>query len=165
MAKIFTYSPKEVGITIGGYTVTGWKSISIRRSVSGFMPIRGIRGKNTRVRNRDTSCTITLPIMQTSMSNDVMQRIHELDMAHGTARIELTVKDASGTSVFSSFEAYILGYPEVVYSEGMEFREWVIFCQSTSSYVVGGNAQVKSIFSGLMDAASGAVDAVTGAFS
>ena len=68
MSKVYTYSPSEVQLTFGGYTVTGWQSISITRSVDAFKPVRGIRGKHTRVRSIDTSCTITVTILQTSMS-------------------------------------------------------------------------------------------------
>ena len=168
MAKVFTYSPKEVQLTFGGYTVTGWQSISIARSVDAFKPIRGIRGKHTRVRNADTSCMITIPLLQTSMSNDVLSKIHELDITNGTGRIELTLSDISGTSVFNSVEAYIVGYPEVVYSGEFEYRQWRIFCQTTGSYTVGGNAQVENIFSSIFSKASGlansAIDTVSNIF-
>lgn len=168
MAKIFTYSPKEVVLTFGGYTVTGWQSISITRSVDAFKPIRGIRGKHTRVRNADTSCMITIPLLQTSMNNDVFSWIHELDIENGTGRISLTISDLKGTSVFSSVEAYIVGYPEVVYSGEFEYRQWRIFCQTTGSYTVGGNAQVENVFSGIFSNASGlanrAIDSVSSIF-
>lgn len=168
MAKIFTYSPKEVVLTFGGYTVTGWQSISITRSVDAFKPIRGIRGKHTRVRNADTSCMITIPLLQTSMNNDVFSWIHELDIENGTGRISLTISDLKGTSVFSSVEAYIVGYPEVVYSGEFEYRQWRIFCQTTGSYTVGGNAQVENVFSGIFSDASGlanrAIDSVSSIF-
>lgn len=168
MSKVFTYDPAQVQLTFGGYTITGWQSISIARSVDAFKPIRGIRGKHTRVRNADTSCTISIPLLQTSMGNDVLSRIHELDLVNGTGRIELTISDLGGTSVFNSVEAYILGYPEVVYSGEFEYRQWRIFCQSTNTYVVGGNAQVINIFGGIFSAASGlansAVDVVSSIF-
>ena len=158
MSKVFTYSPSEVQLTFGGYTVTGWQSISITRSVDAFKPVRGIRGKHTRVRNADTSCTITIPLLQTSMSNDVFSRIHELDIQKATGRIELTLSDLKGTSVFSSREAYILGYPEVVYSGEFEYRQWKLFCQTTGSYTVGGNAQTINIFSSIFNSAAGLVN-------
>ena len=168
MSKVFCYDPAQVQLTFGGYTITGWQSISIARSVDAFKPIRGIRGKHTRVRNADTSCTISIPLLQTSMGNDVLSRIHELDLVNGTGRIELTISDLGGTSVFNSVEAYILGYPEVVYSGEFEYRQWRIFCQSTNTYVVGGNAQVINIFGGIFGAASGfvnrAVDVVSSIF-
>lgn len=165
MSKVFTYSPSEVQLTFGGYTVTGWQSITITRSVDAFKPIRGIRGKHTRVRNADTSCTITIPLLQTSMSNDVFSSIHELDIQKATGRIELTISDLKGTSVFSSREAYILGYPEVTYSGEFEYRQWKLFCQTTGSYTVGGNAQIVNIFGGIFGAASNLVNTASNAIN
>jgi hypothetical protein len=160
MAKIFTYSPQKVILAFGGYTITGWQTLTVERGADGFIPIKGIRGKHTRSRNPDTSCTITVPLLQTSMSNDVFSRIHELDLANGTGRIELTLKDTGGTTVMESIEAYILGYPTVVYSDGFSYHVWKIFCQYTN-ITVGGNAQVSNIFSGILGAASGVVDSVS----
>ena len=144
MANSFTvntYSAKDVILTIGGYQITGWQTITISRSVKGFTVIRGIRGKNTRVPNRDTSATISMSILQTSQANDVLSYIHELDLEEGTARIALMLKDRSGRSVFSSNEAFITGYPVTTFSGQFEYRSWEIFCQSTATYTVAGNAR------------------------
>lgn len=144
MANSFTvqtYSPKDVILTVGGYQLVGWQSINISRSVKGFTVIRGIRSKNTRVPNVDTSATINISLLQTAQGNDVLSYIHELDLDEGTARIALMLKDRSGRSVFSSNEAYITSYPTAMFSGQFEYRNWEIFCQTTQSYVVGGNAR------------------------
>ncbi len=144
MANSFTvntYSPRDVILTVGGYQLTGWQSINISRTVKGFTVIRGIRGKNTRVPNVDTSATITISLLQTSQGNDVLSYIHELDLEEGTARIALMLKDNSGRSVFSSNEAYITGYPVATFSGQFEYRNWELFAQSTNTYVVAGNAK------------------------
>lgn len=138
---VTTYSPGDVKLTIGGYQIVGWQSISISRTVKGFNVVRGIRGKNTRVPNRDSSATIQFSLAQFSPSNDVLSYIHELDLDEGTARIALTLKDGSGGSVFSTNEGYITGYPTTTYSGGFEYRNWEIFCQSTDTYRVGGNTR------------------------
>lgn len=152
---VTTYSPKDVLLLIGGYQIVGWQSISISRSVKGFTVVRGIRGKNTRVPNRDTSATINVPLIQFSPSNDVLSYIHELDLDEGTARIALTLKDNSGRSVFSSNEAYITGYPTATYSGGFEYRSWEIFCQATDSYTIAGNTRPStSLFDSALNEAS-----------
>ena len=161
MSTLFTYSPKDVTLTIGGYTITGWERISISRSAPAFIPIRGIRGKNTRVRNTDTSATFSIPLLQTSMGNDVFSQIHALDIERGTGRLEITLKDASGTGVFSSTEAFIVDYPTVAYSGNFEYRVWTIFAQSTTTYNVGGNGKVDSIFDSILGAAGKVVDKVS----
>lgn len=162
MANTFdvkTYSPKDVVLIIGGYQVTGWQSISITRSVKGFTPIRGIRDKNTRVVNRDTSATLTFPILQSSQSNDVLSYIHELDLEEGTARISLTLKDNSGRSVFNSNEAFITGYPSVTFSGQFEYRNWEIFCLATDTFKVYGNSRPStSLFDGALKEATNFVE-------
>lgn len=161
MSSLFTYSPSEVTLVVGGYTITGWEKISISKNAPAFIPIRGIRGKNTRVRNTDTSVTLSVPLLQTSMGNDVFSRIHALDIERGTGRLEITLKDASGTGVFSSSEAYITDYPVVAYSGNFEYRVWTIFAQSTNTYNVGGNGKVDNIFDSILGAANKVVDKVS----
>lgn len=139
--SVNTYSPKDVSLNIGGYPIAGWQTITISRSARGFTVIRGIRGKNTRVKNKDTSATLIITLMGSSPTNDVFSQIHELDLEFGTARIALTLKDASGSSVFSTNEAYITGYPPVSLTGQIEDRTWELFAQTTESYLVGGNSR------------------------
>lgn len=143
MANSFTvntYSPKDLSLSFGGYQIAGWDSISITRTSPSFITVKGIRGKHTRVPSGDTSATITVNILQTSPSNDVLSEVHRQDIETGTGRLDIMLKDNSGNSVFSSDEAYITSYPETTYSGNFEYRTWTIYCQTTKSYVVGGNS-------------------------
>jgi hypothetical protein len=143
---VATYSPSDVSLTLGGYTLSGWDRINISRRTDSFKPIYGIRGKHTRVRSggkesRDSSCFITIALSQESQANDVLSEIHRQDIDEGTARIALTLKDESGSSVFSSHEAYILTFANAEFSNDFGTREWRIFCQSTETYNVGSNTK------------------------
>lgn len=156
-----TYNPKDVVLTIGGYQVTGWQSISVTRTSKGFTTVRGIRGKNTRVRNVDTSATLVISLLQTSQANDVLSYVHELDLQEGTARLALMLKDNSGRSVFSTNEGYITGYPPMPFSGQFEYRSWEIFCQTTTSFVVGGNAKpVTTLFDSAISQANNLIDGI-----
>lgn len=153
-----TYSPSNVQLVIGGYSIAGWDNITIERRAQSFIPVYGIRNKHTRVPSGDTSATLTVSLIQTSPTNDVFSAILDMDVAQGTGRIDLTLKDKSGRSVFASSEAYITGYPSTTYSGDFEYRTWTIFCQTTSTYVVGGNTKpenslVDSIVNGIQGVA------------
>lgn len=139
--SVFTYTPDDVILIIAGYQVLGWDTIQIPQNSDNFVPIPGIRGKNTRSQNIDTSATLTVSIMQTSQSNDVLSRIHALDIQNGTGRLEVTLRDKSGNSIFSSDDAYIVGYPTPSFSATIEYRNWTIQCQTTSDYQVNGNGK------------------------
>jgi hypothetical protein len=140
MSGVYTYNPEKVQLVLGGYTVVGWNEISIKRAVPAFKVVKGINGKHTRVKDPDTSAIITIGVIQTSDANDVLSRTLELDIENGTGRIELTLKDGSGDSVFSSIEGFIVGYPDVVYKDQIGFNLWTIVCLSTDSFYVAGNA-------------------------
>lgn len=152
--QVTTYSPQDVKLVIGGYTIVGWDSITISRLQETFKVIRGIRGKHTRASSGDTSATLTVSLVQTSPSNSFLTEIHRLDEERGTGRLELTLKDNSGTSVFNSNEAYIVSYPEATNTAGIEMRNWNIFCQTTGSYVVGGNTKPETT---IVDALAGVI--------
>lgn len=159
--SVVTCSASDVILTLGGYTITGWDVFSLQRRVKGFTPVYGIRGKNTRVQNVDTSATLTITLIETSPSNDVLSAIHELDLENGTARIALMLKDNSGNSVFNSAEAYITGYPTVSYSGEFTYRTWEIFMQSSATYIVGGNARGSTnLLDSLLSSASSAISSI-----
>lgn len=150
--SVMTYSPTDVKLVVAGYPIAGWETISINRIAQGFQPIPGIRGKDTRSKNPKTSAIITVTTVMTSQTNDVLSYIHDRDLQYGTGRIVLTLKDNSGRSVFSSNEAFIQGFPEVVFSGNAEYRSWKLYCQTTETYNVGGNSRpVNSIFSSAVD--------------
>lgn len=140
--EVNTYDPSSVILAFGGYPLTGWNSISIRKNSPGYVIDRGIRGKHTRHRNTDTSATITFSCIQTGEANDILSDIHRVDLQTGLGRIDLTLKDLSGSSLFHSSEAFIADFPESRYSADFEYRIWTIVCLTTDAdWNVGGNLQ------------------------
>lgn len=138
---VFTYRPGEVVLTVCGWVVEGWTSISITMNSPVFKQVRGIRGKHTRVRLNDASGTINIGLVQTAITNDVFSEIVSLDRKTGTQRLEVVVKDTAGTSLFSSTTAYLDGYPDVSYSASQSERSWTILCDKMDGFFVGGNAE------------------------
>jgi hypothetical protein len=145
---VATYSPSDVQLIISGYEVRGWESITIERLQPGFTPFEGIRGKDSRTRNKKSSARIDLAVMQTHPLNNIFSQVHALDLEYGTGRLEITLKDNAGTSLFSSIEAYIVSYPTSTFGAEIAFPVWSIYCQNTETYNVGGNTKPQNnIFS------------------
>jgi hypothetical protein len=140
--EVNTYSPSEIGLEISGYRITGFEKISISRNSPAFSLIKGIRGKNSRQRNRDSSCSVVVNIIQTSLVNDVLTQILEEDIRTNSARLTLNLTDGLGSSKIVSREAFIEGYPETDYSGDIVYRSWTIVCLSTDLFRVGGNAKL-----------------------
>lgn len=154
MTDIVTYSPSSVTLVIDDFQIVGWDSISIIKTSPSFITVPGIRGKHTRVRNPDKSCTIQFELIQTSSANDILSAIHSMDIEMGTGKLSVMLKDSSGTSVFSSSDAYITNFPDATFSGQFETRTWSIFCQSVRDFRVGGNTRPKTVLDSLFDSVS-----------
>lgn len=140
--EIETYSPSEIILQISEYQIAGFDKISVSRNSPEFKIMKGIRGINSRKRNRDSSCTITIDIIQTSIANDVLSEILNRDLQTNSARLTLSLTDGLGSSKIVSNDCFIEGYPEVVYSDDIQFRRWRLICLSTDIFNVGGNAKL-----------------------
>jgi len=153
MSEVYTYSPQDVKLVICGYIVEDWVRISIDRNSPVFRQIRGIRGKNTRVKNRDTSAVIALEALMVGQVNDVLSEIVLQDSILNTGRLEVGLIDTSGRSVFTTVESFVEGYPSVTFSADIETRTWRIMCNSTDgAYVVGGNSKpITSLFDSALE--------------
>lgn len=138
--EVFTYSPSEITLEISGYQITGFDSISVSRNSPAFQIVKGIRGKNSRVRNRDTSCTVTVDLIQTSLANDVLSQIVTEDLRTNSARLTLDLTDGLGSSKIISKECFIESFADVQYSGDIQYRRWTFICLSTDTFRVGGNA-------------------------
>ena len=160
--NVATYRPRDVVMSFGGYVITDWQSISIARNSKMYTQYKGIGGKNTRVYNSDRSCTIKVKVLQTGMANSIMSEVVRQDDLTRSARLELIIKDNSGDSLFTTTTAYITGYPDIVYSEGFEWREWEVLCDDYNDFVVSGNDRPDSP---LLDAITSGIGKVGDFFS
>lgn len=138
--SVLTYSPSDVKLVVAGYTLGGIMDISVVWSTPPFSMRRGIRGRNTRVYNRDLSATLTINVQQTSVTNDVLFQILRNDRREGVARLDLALSDNSGRSVLQTTEAYVSQYPDLSYSMGFNPRQWTFELLSITDGQLSGSA-------------------------
>lgn len=124
--EVLTYAPSSVVLLISGYQIKGWTGIKITRNSVSFKQIRGIRGKNTRTRLKDSSSTLTIRTFQTELLNEVLSKCLEADEQLGAVRLEIVLKELTGTTFYSTTTAYITGYPEVSYENGISEVTWTL---------------------------------------
>lgn len=171
--EVLTYVPSNVVMIMNGYQVKGWTSISITRATPVFRQVRGIRGKNTRIRNKDTSATITIETLQTELLNEVMSLVLQADAATGTGRLEISLTEATSTSFFTTTTAYITGYPEVKHGSEIATVVWTLTCEDSQMFignarsaavalVENGIARLKKFASDAVDGASKAIENIQG---
>lgn len=159
-SDVLTYSPSDVTIIVCGYILTGVVSVTLTwKGARPFTVHKGIRGKHTRVFNPDLYATVTVEVLQTSITNDVFTSILIQDRRLHSARIELSVNDKSGSTFYQSTEAFLGAYPEIGLSGDLQTRKWEIECLNFIDGGVGGNARQGF---DILDPVVGAIDYISG---
>jgi hypothetical protein len=144
MPVVNTYVPSDTKITLAAnYVVGGIVSMSIEFPRERFKTIPGIKGQHARVGIEDTSCVLTLELLQTTTANDVLSDILSQDLLTGRGRLEINIQDNSGTSNISSTNAFINNFPQARYSGELATRTWTITMLNTETIFVGGNNRFK----------------------
>lgn len=133
--EVLSYVPSNVVLLISGLQIEGWNNIRISRNTPTFRQIRGIRGKNTRTRIKDSSATLIIETPQTSLVNEVLSKCLEADLETGAVRLEITLKETTGTSFFSTTTAYITAYPELSYSNSLGSNTWTLSCDESQVFI------------------------------
>lgn len=144
--SVNTYTPSDVFLVIGGISVEGWNTISVLRQIQENRFIQGIRGKNTRVRNKNSHASIEVSLDMTSNTNRIFTEIVALDQETGAGRLEISLVDKSGTEVFSSNQAYIQGTAKRDYDSSNSPRVWVIECLTSRFSDGGGSTITENVF-------------------
>lgn len=141
--EVLTYVPSNVALILSGSQVKGWNSISVARSDPVFKQIKGIRGKNTRTRIKNSSATIVIETPQTELINEVLSMVLEADSVNGTARLEISLMESTGSSFFTTNTAYISQWPELKYSGELGVNVWTLTCEDSEIFI--GSAKSAAI--------------------
>lgn len=166
--RLRTYAPNQVSVIITheasgiSHTITGFSEdsiVAIERNAETFSMYRGADDTKTRIYNSDTSATITIPLQQTSNSNDILTYLYEYDRARLNADglFSIQIKDLTGRSSYYSDEAYIGNVPSSSFSNSMELREWVIHAASLDTFI-GGNSKFSSTDVAAINSLGGSVE-------
>lgn len=137
--EILTYVPSNAVLLMSGYEIKGWSEIKLMRNAPGYKQIRGIRAKHTRSRFLDRSASMKISTFQSEPVNEVLSMIHGVDIQTGACRLEIMLKEPTGTSLFNTTTAYILAYPELSYSGDLAIHTWELACDEATFWV--GNSK------------------------
>lgn len=155
--SVLTYDPSSVTIIVSGYIIPGVVSLNLQWKSEVFSVKKGIRGQHTRVYNPDRYSTLVVELLPTSVANDVFSSIVLQDAAAHAGLLEVSLKDTSGTSRFTTSSAYLRTFPDLSFNaEGITTRKWEIEILSfvTASGNIGGNASNGIDFTDILNSAS-----------
>lgn len=138
-----TYAPKKVQVVYNGRILTGFMDstfIKIQKTSDDYSVHVGADGEGARIESADESGSVTLTLMQTSLSNDVLSAMRIKDKAGDpTGHGALLIKDLNGTTLISAAEAWIRRPPDGELANDKGSRDW-IFDSTALLIMFGGNA-------------------------
>lgn len=136
-----TYSAKDVTIIFNGIPISGFADgtfMVAARDNPAFTSGSGADGEGWRAKSSDKTGTITLTLLQTSASNDLLSSLALLDESTGNGVGPFLAKDGSGRTLISAQTAWIEKQADSEFARDASDREWVLKTDSLST-LVGGN--------------------------
>lgn len=164
--SLATYSPEFTDLILSNgsmnFIVTGYAEgtfLTLEPHAERFAPTYGAKGEPYRVRNAIKAFNLTLALSQTSHANDVLSLLLQNDIETLDGTFTCTLKDSSGTTIFTDEFAYIGEEPSQAFSGGgsLENREWTIHLPSPSG-LIGGNGNFSSDTQRVVENLGGTVD-------
>lgn len=137
------YDPKQVLITFGAIIIGGFADgvfCKVERTSEAFNTKAGADGEVCRTRTNDNRGKITITLMQSSLSNDLLSAQHSLDKALplGLGTSHLLIKDLSGRTLCEAPQSWIVKEPDQEFGKEAADREWVLEASDLITFV-GGN--------------------------
>lgn len=127
------YDPDQISIIIGGHSVRGFADgqfLNIVGNADLFSDAVGSDGDDiTRTKNNDQRATITLSLMQTSDSNDVLDAIANSDQIapNGAGVFDILIRDrGTGRAMYKADGGWINKQPDAAYDRTPQPRAWTI---------------------------------------
>lgn len=140
-----TWDASQLNVIIGVLPVTGLSdgdAVTVRRMTPQMYASRvGMKGSVARARSTDKRGEVELHILQTSMANDAISAMTNLDSLtmDGKAVFPITIADLSGRTVISGGQAWLREVGDITFSTGAVAERVYIFECADLKYQLGGN--------------------------
>lgn len=140
--SVKTYNPADVLIVFAGVPITGIADgtfITVARDNPSWNKNIGSDGEGVRAKSNDKGGTITITLMQSSLSNDALSAIALVDEASGDGVGPFLMVDRSGRTLCGAETAWIQKPADVEFAREATTREWVLETDLLDMPNVGGN--------------------------
>lgn len=134
------YDPNRVKVILAGIPLSGYADgdmVEIEYVSDQFADVQGTDGETSRSKTNDLRATVTINLMQTSPSNDLLSALVNTDLlADGGAGVGVFIlTDLSGNTILSSQNAWIKKIPGQAFGREAQERSWTIMCDHLVSFV------------------------------
>ena len=141
MDAIGTYSPDDITVAWGEILVSGYAKGSMvkvgKPETKQVTSVQGGDGRIARsVRRHAPLRQVEINLLQTAECNQLFAGQAELDRITGQVVKPLTVKDGSGTTIYSFPQAWICERPDGEFGQEAGTRTWVLEgpCQESEGF-------------------------------
>lgn len=144
--KLSTYDAKQVKVLFGGIPLGGYAAgtfVTIERVSDAWEDESGADGETVRIKSNDKRATMTLTLLQTSDSNDVLSASANLDELSNGGVVPVAVSEINSTTTVFSGKAWVKKQANIEYGKEISNREWVI-SMVESKILVGSNVNLFS---------------------
>jgi len=138
-----TFDFKKNYIVFGGKDITGFangEAFSVKPTGPTYVSVTGADNETSRIRQYP-ALDISIKLLQTSGSNNVLSLLHDADNI-GNTPLPFLLKDNSpgGTTLVTVLEAWITGFADISVGSELTIREWKIATSGQWFENVGGNS-------------------------
>lgn len=140
MAKYF--DPKQMPIVFGGVQMEGFSESTMAKfefESESFGDVVGVDGDVSRSKNMDRRAKLTISLMQTSPTNDLMSAMYNAGRlgVNGADVAAVRVEDLNGRLVIAGAEAWIMDTPKPTWGKTAQEYEWVIRIANCDAFFGG----------------------------
>ena len=136
-----SYDPKQVAVIFRGNIIHGFADstfILAERNEQAFNQKVGVDGEGTRAKSNNKSGKVTITLMNSSDSNDVLSAAAAADELSGKGTGSLVVNDKSGRTVIAAATAWVQKIANAEMAKEANNRVWVLETDELDMFV-GGN--------------------------
>ena len=140
MAVMKNYRAQDVALVFG-VPITGFAEgsfIKVSRNEEAFKYTPGVGKTGCRSATQNKSGRIEFTLLQSSLSNDYLSGLHNVDQETGDGILPALMKDLSGTSIHAAENAWIVKFPDAEQAVEVTNRVWILECDELLMNV-GGN--------------------------
>ena len=136
--SVKTYDPAQVLISFNGFSLSGFADgsfVQVARNEDAFTLQIGSDGEGVRSKSNNKSGTVTVTLIQSSDSNDILSGFAAADELSNSGMGALLIKDNSGNSIYAAETCWIKKYADSEFAREAGSREWVFETDILESFV------------------------------
>lgn len=133
-----TYDPTQFGIIFGASILGGFSDgsfLTVQRNEESFSIRTGVDGTTARAKNANKSARITLTLMATSESNDVLAAAAQADELTSSGVQSFLMRDNNGTTLVTAARCWVTKPADIEYGREVGDRQWVLETDNCQIFV------------------------------